>query len=954
MSASFKNPSLLCEQCGQPLLSRTGEGGCLHCLLQAGLAPLETASPSPAIGAPRFYQHYEILTRPDGSLWELGRGAMGVTYKARDINLQVPVALKVIASARCADPGTQRRFLREARAAAQLRHPDVASVFHFGTINALPSSGSGPSSAEDWAEMGDCFYAMEFVEGETLEARLRRLGPLTPVTALEVALQVARALGAAEKCGLVHRDLKPSNIMLLAGHEENTSAITNSGEAFVKVIDFGLAKALEEQEEGASAKFFGTPAFSSPEQARGAALDIRSDVYSLGSTIWYSLTGTLPFPESFRRGVNGSEQPLPTSQLRARGIPSAVIALLAKMLAPDAAARPRPLELTQAIERCLDRLRGNRRSPPTHRLGAAAAALGLAAGLVALAFWFFTSGQLSDDKSIAILPFQNLSEDVGDTSFAEGIEDDLLSTLAKIRDLKVISRLSVSRYPANEPRNLREIGRALGVRHVLEGRLRRTDSRVLLNVALIDTEDGHERWAERYDRTMADAITLQADLANAIATALDATLTKREKADVQAKPTGNPDAYILYLRGRKFDNSPTIAIGDYEAAAALYSQAIALDPGFALAHARRGATLAFLYRFRGPSEELKQEAHAEIAEALRLNPKLAEAHLDKGLSFYRIERDFDRALPELEIAQRLLPNDTEAASFLAYIERRRGKWREARDDLERIRQRDPRNAMYAEELYTTAYLLRDWPTARKHIREAEAMIPNLTVYKVELAMVDLWQNGDLRALRQLFADLKGYGDPEGSIAWSRWDSAMVARDYPAARAALDSFPGDTLPSAFAAPLPKSYMEGCIALAQGHSERAQQLFEAARPVMEAESIAHPQDALRHTRLGLLYAYMGRKKDALREGERAVALNPAQTDAFEGMLQLCNLALIHARVGDNDRAVSMIESLLRRPGAVFFSESSMTLPELRLRWQWDPLRNDPAFQKILAGPEPATIY
>ena len=206
----------------------------------------------------------------------------------------------------------------------------------------------------------------------------------------------------------------------------------------------------------------------------------------------------------------------------------------------------------------------------------------------------------------------------------------------------------------------------------------------------------------------------------------------------------------------------------------------------------------------------------------------------------------------------------------------------------------------------------------------------------------------------MFADLKTYGDPEGTLAWMRWDAAMLARDFETAQAAIDGFPFETLPSVYSGPVPKSYLEGCIALAKGENVRAQPLFEVARPAMEAETIAHPDNALRHARLGLLYAYMGRKADAIREGERAVELTPVSQDAFDGPEQLGNLALIHARVGNDDQAISMIESLLQMPGGVFFYEASMSQWELRLRWQWDPLRSDSRFQKILAGPEPPTVF
>ena len=961
MPSQTESQILICEQCGAPWQRRENENECLYCLLQAGIEPEGAEEgPPPNESGTRFYQHYEILTRPDGSRWELGRGAMGVTYKARDINLDTQVALKIINARFSARPDARRRFLREAQAAARLRHPNVASVFHFGTINTLPAFEGATTTAEENADAGDCFYAMEFIEGETLEARLRRSGPLAPVPALEIGLQVARALAAAERRGLVHRDLKPSNIMLAADGEGG--ALGSADEAWVKVIDFGLAK-LCDKTERPDAGFLGTVAFASPEQIQVREVDSRSDVYSLGATLWYSLTGKVPFPDRSPNDKHdpGASVPLPIVQLVERGVPASVIALLESALAPNPDDRPRTAgEFGQALQACLEDLTGVGRKAirlprsRVRRWALAAGGLGIAAGLIGLAIILSSAGSAPEDKSIAVLPFRNLSSDPANNFFVEGVEEDILSRLAKIHDLKVISRLSSSRYPADAQRDLAAIGRALGVRHVLQGSLRRGGNRVLLHVALIDTHDGHELWAERYDRTLANAITLQGELASAVADALDATLSPQEKVEMQFKPTGNPGAYVLYLRGRKFDNSPTFAVSDYEAAQALYSQAIALDPGFALAHARRGATLAYLYRFRGPSEELKNGAHAEISEALRLNPDLGEAHLAKGLSYYRIERDFDRALPELEIARRLLPNDTEAESFVAYIHRRRGQWREARAGLERVLSRDPRNATYAEELCTTAYLLRDWPAAAQGIRQAEAMNPSYSLFKVERALVDVWQNGNLGPLQEVFADLKTYGDPEGTLAWMRWDAAMLARDFETAQAAIDGFPFETLPSVYSAPVPKSYLEGCIALAKGENVRAQSFFETARPVMEAEMIAHPDNALRHARLGLLYAYMGRKADAIREGERAVELKPVSRDAFDGPEELGNLALIHARVGDNDEAISMIEKLLQMPGGVFFYEGSMSLWELRLRWQWDPLRSDPRFQKILAGPEPPTVY
>ena len=355
---------LLCEQCHQPLGSGGSVTGCLNCLLLNHSAPPPSSPPTPT----RVYQHYEIFNREDGTLWELGRGAMGVTYKAIDVNLQMDVALKVISARFSAHPEARARFLREARTAAKLQHPNVAGVHHFGTI-------SFPSAVGDGTE---CFYAMEFIEGETLEAYVRREGPLRPVAALEVALQITHALGAAERRGLVHRDLKPANLMLTT---EGIAAVSlgngcpahDDGDAWIKVIDFGLAKAirralgtatdghgLDDDTPLTQGGFMGTPQFASPEQFAGGALDARSDIFSLGVTLWYALTGELPFDGESLAEVRDRQlhRGLPMAQLSDVGLPAPVVRLLGHMLSPNPAKRPPCAStLSERLRRCLTTLR---------------------------------------------------------------------------------------------------------------------------------------------------------------------------------------------------------------------------------------------------------------------------------------------------------------------------------------------------------------------------------------------------------------------------------------------------------------------------------------------------------------------------------------------------------------------------------------------------------------------
>ena len=320
-------------------------------------------------------------------------------------------------------------------------------------------------------------------------------------------------------------------------------------------------------------------------------------------------------------------------------------------------------------------------------------------------------------------------------------------------------------------------------------------------MSLVDARDGREVWSEGYDRTLADAINLQGALASDIADALDATLSPQERGNVRSAATRNPDAYVLYLRGRKHEKNPGFAISDFEAAETLYRQAVAVDPNFALAHARLAITLGLLYRFRGPSAELRASAHAEVDEALRLQPNLGEAHLAHGLCHYRIDRDYKRALPELEIARRLLPNDAEVEMTIAFIRRRQGRWREARSIQESVLARNPLTDETSTNCTPLPPCCATGPRPRSMPRAGLPLPADGSAQG---------RAGDGRSLAKRrpgpVAESARRESPArtvtGTVIWSRWDVAMLARDFPAARASIDGLPFETLPSILSAPVPR--------------------------------------------------------------------------------------------------------------------------------------------------------
>ena len=549
------------------------------------------------------YDHFEVEVGTDGFPIELGAGAMAITYRARDTVLNSVVALKVIARKVAQNPGARSRFLREARLAAQIRHPNVARVTHYGEQD------------------GECFYVMELVEGETLETHVRRDGPMPLELSLEVIEQATRALAAAEACGVVHRDIKPSNIML-----ESDAA----GALIVKVIDYGIAKVLaSEAERGAEQTetgFIGTPAFASPEQFAGVGqtrIDTRSDIYSLGVTFWYLLSDRVPFVGRTLEEVRVRQaEPLPVEQLKGLHVPTRCIALLRSMLAPDPKDRPQSArELLSAVHRCSTKFSTEARS---RRRRSALAAVGamLLIPAIALGAWLFQRSKSSAEmeRSIAVLPFENLSDDKENAYLADGIQDEILTRLSKIGDLRVISGGSTKRYNS-KPEHLREIAKQLGAAHFLEGSVQKSAGTVRVNVQLIKAANNSPVWADTKDRTPSDILSLESEVAITVADQLRAKVTGEEAQAIAAKPTDNPQAYDAYLRGLAY----TLRIGVFEPrnvvpARQYLKEAVRLDPKFALGWSLLSSVDAAGYiTFTLPrTTALRDEARIAAETALRL------------------------------------------------------------------------------------------------------------------------------------------------------------------------------------------------------------------------------------------------------------------------------------------------------------------------------------------------
>ena len=542
------------------------------------------------------------------------------------------------------------------------------------------------------------------------------------------------------------------------------------------------------------------------------------------------------------------------------------------------------------------------------------------------------------DKSIAVLPFQSLSDEKENAYFADGIQDDILTNLSKIGDLKVISRMSVMSYRGDAVRNAREIGKALGVATLLEGSVRRIGNRVRVNVQLIDANNDEHIWAEDYDRDLTDVFAIQTDLAQKIAAALQAKLSPTEKARLDNRPTQNPDAYLLFVQAHDYANRMDMFNDMSLKAVPLFEQAIKLDPTFALAFADLSTVESWIYHSFDPIPAWREKARLNADEALRLQPDLPEGHLALGFSYYYGDRDYERALAEFEIARRGLPNDAQAYFAIGAIQRRQGKWAESTANLEKAATLDPKNTNVLINLCFSYMALRNFETADKMLDRAIAASPqSFQARALKGFMAVLWK-GDFSAAEKAFSSVPPENDESGLTTWGRAWILTLQRKFPDALQLLERFHGETMYSTTTAPYPKAFAEGLIYLLQGDKTKARTEFESARLVSEKLLREAPGDAARHAQHGLILAALGQKQEAIAEGKRAVELLPESQDALDGPRVTEALAQIYALTGESDEAFRLLDHLFTIP-------SNLTVPMLKLDPAWDPLRKDPRFQALI---------
>jgi serine/threonine protein kinase/tetratricopeptide (TPR) repeat protein len=920
----IENPTQ-CPQCGA--IARLDQGSCINCLLSEGLEPegemsreaFERILAEDNVADNEWrLGHYEILE-------EIGRGGMGVIYRARQQHSRRIVAVKRIFAHQVNSHETLVRFRREAEAVASLDHPNILPIYEVSE-----------------SEEGLPYFSMKYATGGSLRAAAPALR-VEPRDCARLIAKVARAIAYAHDKGILHRDLQPGNILL-----------DGNGEPLVS--DFGLAKWLDQNSDlTRTLQTIGTPGYIAPEQAECAATDLGSaaDIYSLGAILFYLLAGRPPFvgPNVLSVIHQAATTPAPRLSSLAPSLDRDLETIVARCLESEPAARYQSAgEVADDLDHWLrhEPIRARRsgvfthgrkwvrRNPTTTVLVSSLVAL---AAAISVLLWEKESPRPMP-AGIAVLPFENLSADPENAFFTDGVQDEILNDLAKIADLKVISRTSVMQYKSGAKRNLRQIANELGATHVVEGSVQRAANRVRVTAQLIDAKTDTHVWVEGYDRPLGDVFAIQTDIAKAIAAQLHAKLSPAEKTAIEQPPTTNLIAYDRYLRAKKLGSVPTARIPGYmHEIIRLLDQAIAYDPTFLLAYCSLAGAHAYIYHL-GVDQSPARMALAKAARdaALRLGPDRAEPHLAAAEVAFHCDLDYETALAEVAIAQRGLPNDASIFSLPAYIARRQGHWEHCTRNLERAVELDPRNVWLLNDTAWTYQFFRRFPEATAAWDRVLAVAPGDPTMRVSRALLDLESRADTQPGHEIIQRIVTE-DPSAvdAIAEDWLYLALCRRDAAETASALASLPPEGIIRRDLR-MPRSFFAGLAARARSDATGAEAAFTAARIEMEKIMREQPDYAQVLCVLGMSDAALGHKEDAIREGRRAVELLPVTKDAMAGRAVLTNLAIIYAWTGEKDLALKQLEDLLPNYGLLSYGQ-------LRLHPFWDPLRGDPRFEKLV---------
>lgn len=921
--------SRVCADCGATAFADAPEGVCSVCLFRTGLISPGNENGEafePTIARMfKDFGDYELVG-------QIGRGGQGVVYRARQKSLNRIVALKVIGLAHWATEAHVTRFRMEAEAAARLDDPHIVPIYEIGERD------------------GACYYSMKFVEGGQLDEIIGNEA-MPGRKAADLISKLAHSLHHAHQHGVLHRDVKPGNILLDAKGEPH-------------LTDFGLARLVESESTiTRTLEVIGTPSYMAPEQASSENIRLTpaSDVYGIGAVLYHVLTGHPPFVggttyETIRLVLETNPR---KPRLWNSKINPDLETICLKCLDKDPQRRyASALALAEDLERWLRHepiharrvgmvTRGTkwlRRNHPTAVAIASVVALAAAIGIM---LWKSRSAGRAPTTGIAVMPFENLSNDRADASFVDGLQDDIITKLAKIADLKVISRTSVMQY--RDTQNTRQIGEALHISHLLEGSVRKNRDRFHLNVQLIDTRDDTHFWAEQYDGSLNELFAIQSQIAQSVADQLKSKVRRSEKAAIAHAPTGDLVAFDHYVHAKTLLYSVSITAQEVSKdfllqAVDLLNKAVARDPEFVSAYCQLAKAHGRIYAFDIDHSSTRRDlAEDAVRNAEYLAPHDGETHLARARFLLDCDLNFGAARKELAVAEVLLPNDSELRLLAGYIARRQGRWNESLSSLEKAIQLDPRNFSLWQEIGLNYHLLRRYPEMRTAADQAVAIAPDDGLTRAFRAFVELVSSGNTGPLHKTIHDVIAKNPASTSSVADLWfDLALCEHDNAEIAQALAVISETGSQPEFVT-LPRSFCRGLAARVRGDESAARTAFTTARNELERTVREQPQFASPLSVLGMADAALARKEDAIREGKCAVELCPVSKDAVVGSELMTFLAVIYAWTSEKDLALEQLAETVKIPGII-------TYGHLRLHPYWDSLRGDPRFEKILASVAP----